>query len=80
YIQASPNVGTQALLLAYSTTVGDRAEVEGDANGDGVVNFGDLNAVLSTFGGVGAAQAGDVNADGRVDFADLNEVLSHFGA
>lgn len=51
-----------------------------DANGDGVVNFADLNAVLSSFGQstpVGAN--GDVNGDGRVDFLDLNIVLANYG-
>jgi hypothetical protein len=51
----------------------------GDTNGDGVVNFADLNAVLASFGQSGASIPGDVNADGRVDFADLNLVLSNFG-
>jgi hypothetical protein len=51
----------------------------GDTNGDGVVNFADLNAVLASFGQSGSTIPGDVNADGRVDFADLNLVLSNFG-
>lgn len=56
--------------------------VPGDTNGDGVVNFVDLNAVLSTFGSSGAPgfDPGDIDADGDVDFADLNAVLSNFGA
>jgi hypothetical protein len=51
----------------------------GDTNGDHVVNFIDLNAVLSDFGATGAGLAGDVNGDEVVNFADLNEVLSAFG-
>jgi hypothetical protein len=51
----------------------------GDTNGDNVVNFTDLNAVLSDFGATGAGAAGDVNGDGVVNFADLNAVLSAFG-
>jgi len=50
----------------------------GDANGDGVVNFADLNAVLSNFGL--ESSVGDINGDGVVNFADLNAVLSAFGA
>lgn len=54
----------------------------GDANGDNVVNFADLNTVLSQFGqsqtGPGFL-GGDVNGDGSVGFADLNAVLSGFG-
>ena len=52
----------------------------GDANGDGVVNFADLNVVLGQFGTSGPGLAGDVNGDGTVNFADLNLVLSAFGS
>ncbi len=52
----------------------------GDANGDHVVNFADLNIVLSQFGQSGPGLAGDVTGDGSVNFADLNVVLSAFGA
>lgn len=53
----------------------------GDANGDHIVNFVDLNIVLSNYGAMGppAATPGDLNADGRVDFVDLNIVLSNYG-
>ncbi|MEA5486613.1 hypothetical protein VB775_07270 [Pseudanabaena sp. CCNP1317] len=53
----------------------------GDTNGDGVVNFADLNNVLSTFGQSGAPgfTGADLNDDGVVNFADLNIVLSNFG-
>lgn len=51
----------------------------GDTNGDLVVNFADLNTVLSQFGQVGVGLAGDVTGDGVVNFADLNLVLSNFG-
>lgn len=51
----------------------------GDTNGDAVINFSDLNAVLSTFGQVGFGIPGDVNYDGIVNFPDLNIVLSNFG-
>ncbi len=56
------------------------AACEGDTNGDGMVNFVDLNAVLSDFGLTGQGLAGDVNNDGVVNFTDLNVVLSNFGA
>ncbi len=51
----------------------------GDANGDRIVNFADLNIVLGEFGMTGVGLAGDVNGDGAVNFADLNLVLSNFG-
>ncbi|TVQ59149.1 MAG: hypothetical protein EA379_11875 [Phycisphaerales bacterium] len=51
----------------------------GDANGDGVVDFADLSAVLSDFGQSGPDLPGDVNGDGEVNFADLSLVLANFG-
>ncbi len=62
--------------------LGPRNALEGDANGDGVVNFSDLNLVLANYGFTGAPGAlpGDLNGDGVVDFADLNTVLANFGA
>lgn len=57
--------------------VGRRA---GDTDGDGSVDFIDLNNVLSDYGQFGSGLAGDVNADGLVDFVDLNIVLGEFGA
>ncbi|TVQ63899.1 MAG: hypothetical protein EA379_03160 [Phycisphaerales bacterium] len=51
----------------------------GDTNGDNVVDFADLSAVLSDFGQTGVGIPGDVNGDGEVDFADLSIVLGAFG-
>lgn len=55
----------------------------GDANGDGRVDFADLNIVLGAFGSMtgqaGYVASADFNGDGRIDFADLNVVLSAFG-
>jgi hypothetical protein len=47
---------------------------------DRVVNFADLNTVLSNFGAADITLPADLNADGVVNFADLNLVLSAFGA
>ncbi len=52
----------------------------GDTNGDNLVNFADLNTVLSGFGASGEDLPGDVDGNGTVNFADLNTVLSNFGA
>lgn len=51
-----------------------------DANGDGVVNFADITAVLASFGAQnpGGGQ-GDANGDGVVNFADITAVLSAWG-
>ncbi len=53
----------------------------GDANGDGTVDFLDLNIVLSNYGTTGAPGAipGDLDHDGDCDFVDLNIVLSNYG-
>ncbi len=52
----------------------------GDANGDRMVNFLDLNIVLSFFGqNVAAGTNGDLDNNGVVNFLDLNIVLSFFG-
>ncbi|MGD9693673.1 MAG: hypothetical protein AB7G17_06530 [Phycisphaerales bacterium] len=52
----------------------------GDANNDGLVNFSDLNIVLSNYGQSGVGAAGDLNLDDVVNFTDLNLLLSNFGA
>ncbi len=51
----------------------------GDTNGDDMINFLDLNVVLSQFGMVGPGLSGDLNGDGVVNFLDLNAILSFFG-
>ncbi len=52
----------------------------GDTNGDNIVNFTDLNAVLTAFGqNVAPGTGADLNGDGVVNFTDLNAVLSNFG-
>jgi hypothetical protein len=78
----SCDIAAGVSLDANMNGVPDECEAgcPGDANGDGVVNFTDLNIVLSEFGQSGAGLAGDVNGDGVVSFADLNLVLSNFGA
>ncbi|MEQ8850861.1 MAG: agmatine deiminase family protein [Phycisphaerales bacterium] len=49
----------------------------GDADGDNMVDFDDLNEVLIAWGTTNPA--GDLNGSGFVDFDDLNEVLMHWG-
>lgn len=51
----------------------------GDCTGDGLVDFRDLNTILSQFGATGFGLSGDVDVDGQVDFGDLNIVLTVFG-
>ncbi|MFI4854922.1 MAG: hypothetical protein ACIAQF_08105 [Phycisphaerales bacterium JB065] len=47
-----------------------------DLDGNGVVDLGDLNLVLSVFG---VGDAGDVNGDGLTNLVDLNQILASFG-
>jgi hypothetical protein len=49
--------------------------VPGDVDGDGVVDFNDLLAVLSAFGPCAGCPA-DLDGNGAVDFTDLLELLS----
>ncbi len=54
--------------------------IEGDTDGDGSVDFMDLNRVLDNWSGsVPVWREGDTNGDGLVDFADLEHVLSGWG-
>ncbi|MBL0921494.1 MAG: hypothetical protein IBJ10_05125, partial [Phycisphaerales bacterium] len=50
----------------------------GDVNFDGLVNFQDLNFIVSNFNTDQAWLDGDVDGDGDIDFTDLNLVLSGF--
>ncbi len=49
-----------------------------DVDGDGDVDFADLNTLLGEFNTSGAKLEADVDCDGDVDFADLNRVLGVF--
>jgi autotransporter-associated beta strand protein len=51
----------------------------GDCNLDGVVNFSDLNKVLTNYNLTNMTWSqGDCNYDGVVNFADLNKVLTNY--
>lgn len=65
--------GTEAIIVASPKGV-----CPGDVNGDGAVDFLDLNIVLSAFNTSGDVVPGDIDLDGEVDFADLNLVLNSF--
>lgn len=83
-IITTPMPGGRSFSIGYNSgsvvlTVVVGPGCPGDANGDNVVDFFDLNIVLGSFGQMGAGVPGDLNADGRVDFLDLNIVLSAYG-
>ena len=70
-----------SLLLLISSTA-HAANIEGDVNGDGVVNILDLTLVASHFGeSVDASEEPnpDINGDGIVDIRDLVLVAGRFG-
>jgi hypothetical protein len=75
-------MGSQ-LRINDVTFVCDAPSCAADFNLDDVIDFADLNVVLSNFGDVGfpplTIPLGDANGDLRVDFDDLNAVLSAFG-
>ncbi|MBT8484151.1 MAG: hypothetical protein HKO59_06205 [Phycisphaerales bacterium] len=64
--------GTGTLTLTFE---GDGCKLPGDVDGDGIVGFLDLLAVLSAWGPCAACPA-DLNGDGVVDFVDLLSVLA----
>ncbi len=77
---AFPGGSWEAVYEPNAVKIRAAGACPGDANGDRVVDFLDLNIVLSFFGQpVPVGTNGDLNADGLVDFLDLNIVLSFFG-
>jgi hypothetical protein len=76
---AGPAGSTVQLDFACEFAVVETPPCGPDTNGDGVVNFTDLNAVLGAFGQSGETLPADTNGDGVVNFADLNAVLAAFG-
>lgn len=52
---------------------------DGDADGDGDIDFADLNIVVSQFNAEGPGLGGDFDGDRLVNFADLNTLLARFG-
>ncbi len=57
-----------------------RAILVGDIDGDGDVDFADLNLLLSSYNQVGPNLPADLDGDGDVDFADLNLLLGNYNA
>ena len=67
-------------LTAWRTRFIPTPDCPGDADGDGDVDFDDLNIVLGNWGmAVVPGTGGDTNGDGVVDFNDLNDVLGNWG-
>ncbi len=65
---------------AYTNQVVIMPALYADANLDGVVNFSDLNKVLTNYNNTGMSWSqGDFNYDGVVSLNDLNKVLTNYG-
>lgn len=59
----------------------DVALISGDANRNGLIEQGDLNAVLNNWGATGSTwSTGDFNGNGVVEQGDLNAVLNNWGS
>ena len=55
----------------------DDPTIEGDVNGDGVVNFDDLVNMLADWGACSGCPS-DIDANGQVDFSDLLTLLGNW--
>ncbi len=77
--------GSRTLLLTYTdTAVLLQRVLTGDANLNGQVEQGDLDAVLQNWGSTAAADGvawavGDLNGNGHVEQGDLDAVLQNWG-
>jgi len=69
---------TDELNLLYTTNGKTGGALEGDLNGDGAVNSGDLDLVRGNWGTT--HPAGDANGDGVVNSGDLDIVRANWGA
>jgi hypothetical protein len=76
-LSATEIAAIEAQLMAR-WGLGGTVILEGDLNGDGTVNSGDLDLVRGNWGGSGPA--GDANNDGVVNSADLDIVRANWGA
>jgi hypothetical protein len=54
-------------------------QMPGDANGDGMVDVGDLGILAANYGGSGNWAQGDFNGDGLIDVGDLGILAANYG-
>ena len=55
----------------------DDPTIQGDVNGDGVVNFDDLVSMLAEWGACSGCPS-DIDGNGQVDFSDLLTLLGNW--
>jgi hypothetical protein len=73
---ATPSAWDKAAVL----TLAAPSLIPGDANGDGMVDVGDLGILAANYGGSGKDWAkGDFNGDTLVDVGDLGILAAHYG-
>jgi uncharacterized protein YjlB len=84
--RTSHNNSTDYVFLDHVKVIGrsttqQSQQMPGDANGDGMVDVGDLGILAANYGTViGASWSmGDFNADGAVDVGDLGILAAHYG-
>ena len=65
-----------ALLALVLTSLAINAAVKGDVNGDGEVNIGDLNSIITVILENRDDPAADVNGDGEVNIGDVNAEIA----
>lgn len=53
--------------------------IQGDINGNGVIDIFDFNDLITTFGQTGTNLAADFNQNGKVDIFDFNTLVTNFG-
>lgn len=80
-IAGNPGNGEWVHRSSDTANVAPVVRCAGDADGDLMVNFGDVTSVLAAFGGApgGADAPGDASGDGMINFADITSVLANFG-
>jgi uncharacterized protein (DUF2141 family) len=68
------------LSIDNLTAVVQSVNLPGDANGDGMVDVGDLGILAANYGLAGKTWAnGDFNGDGKVDVGDLGILAANYG-
>lgn len=70
---------TEFMLFDNIALTTGAAQYPGDCDGNGTVNFDDLNTLLTNYGLPGDFSKGDFDGNGTVEFADLNTLLTNYG-
>jgi hypothetical protein len=73
-------IANQVDKKIYQIAVEEETKIPGDANGDGMVDVGDLGILAANYGSSGKSWAqGDFNGDTIVDVGDLGILAAHYG-